>query len=60
MFEKNTSYEDFFPISKNGLKKVKELFERIGLEPNPSELLYEDKDEGEELKEVAEEREPLA
>lgn len=60
VFEKNTSYEDFFPISKNGLKKVKELFERIGLEPNPSELLYEDKDEGEELKEVAEEREPLA
>lgn len=60
VFEKNTSYEDFFPISTNGLKKVKELFERIGLEPIPSESLYEDKDEGEELKQVAEEREPLA
>jgi len=60
VFEKNTSYEDFFPVSTNGLKKVKELFERIGLEPIPSESLYEDKDEGEELKEVAEEREPLA
>ena len=60
VFEKNTSYEDFFPVSTNGLKKVKELFERIGLEPIPSESLYEDKDEGEELKQVAEEREPLA
>ena len=60
VFEKNTSYEDFFPVSTNGLKKVKELFERIGFEPVPSESLYEDKDEGEELKQVAEEREPLA
>ncbi|WP_309640759.1 AAA family ATPase [Flavobacterium sp.] len=33
VFEENTSYEDFFPIDKKGMKKVKELFERIKLEP---------------------------
>ncbi|MDM1503797.1 AAA family ATPase [Myroides marinus] len=32
VFEANSSYEDFFPINTNGLKKVTELFERIGLE----------------------------
>ncbi|MBY0066652.1 AAA family ATPase [Empedobacter falsenii] len=32
VFEENSSYEDFFPITTNGLKKVTELFERIGLE----------------------------
>lgn len=32
VFEVNGSYEDFFPISTNGLNKVTELFERIGLE----------------------------
>jgi len=37
VFEENTSYEDFFPIMKNGTKKIKELFERIELKPNVTE-----------------------
>lgn len=32
VFEENSSYEDFFPITTKGLQKVTELFERIGLE----------------------------
>lgn len=32
VFEENTSYEDFFPIETNGKVKIKELFDRIGLE----------------------------
>lgn len=37
VFEENTSYEDFFPLMKNGAKKIKELFERIELKPNVPE-----------------------
>src|SRR5690606_22568205 len=37
VFEENSSYEDFFPITTNGLNKVSELFERIGLEKNDPE-----------------------
>ncbi len=35
VFEENSSYENFFPISKNGKKKIKELFDRIELNPIP-------------------------
>lgn len=33
VFEQNTSYEDFFPMSTNGKEKIKALFERIDLTP---------------------------
>jgi len=43
VFEENTSYEDFFPIKKNGQEKIKELFDRIGLHPlDPSEIIEDD------------------
>lgn len=57
VFEENTSYEDFFPIETNGKEKIKELFDRIGLESkkvltivedeNQLGLVAEDKDETE-------------
>lgn len=43
VFEENSSYEDFFPITTNGLNKVSELFERIGLEKNDPEKKSEKK-----------------
>lgn len=42
VFEENTSYEDFFPIETNGKKKIKELFDRIGLEEKKSLSIVED------------------
>lgn len=39
VFEENSSYEDFFPIHTNGLKKVIELFERIGFDLKEDNLL---------------------
>lgn len=45
VFEKNTSYEDFFPIETNGKEKIKGLFERIGLnpiKPTPLEIVEEE------------------
>lgn len=43
VFEENSSFEDFFPITTNGLNKVSELFERIGLEKNDPEKKSEKK-----------------
>ena len=57
MFEKNGSYEDFFPIKTNGLNKVKELFERIELVPKTQ---YPLREEESDLGLVAEENQPLA
>lgn len=54
VFEENTSYEDFFPIETIGNKKIKELFERIGLEPKSD--AYNDREEN-QLKIVAEDKE---
>lgn len=43
VFGENISYEDFFPIEKNGRNKIKELFNRIRLEPkNPSTYQVEE------------------
>lgn len=43
VFGENISYEDFFPIEKNGKIKIKELFNRIGMEPkNPSAYQVEE------------------
>ncbi|WP_430399090.1 McrB family protein [Flavobacterium sp.] len=41
VFEENTSYEDFFPINTNGKKKIKELFDRIELQPKKSQEVIE-------------------
>jgi hypothetical protein len=43
VFGENISYEDFFPIEKNGRNKIKELFNRIRMEPkNPSTYQVEE------------------
>lgn len=42
VFEANTYYEDFFPISKIGKIKIKELFNRINLKPTNSLGISED------------------
>lgn len=55
VFESNGSYEDFFPILTNGLTKVKELFERIELTPNPA---YPSREEEQDLRQVAEDNQP--
>ncbi|WP_396139852.1 McrB family protein [Flavobacterium sp.] len=36
LFEKDESYEDFFPIKTNGKQKIKKLFDRIGMKPKNS------------------------
>lgn len=38
VFEQNTSYEDFFPMSTNGKEKIKVLFERIDLTPKQPKI----------------------
>jgi 5-methylcytosine-specific restriction endonuclease McrBC GTP-binding regulatory subunit McrB len=42
VFEENISYEDFFPINRNGKNKIKELFNRIELEPIKNFEIVED------------------
>jgi hypothetical protein len=42
VFEENTSYEDFFPINRSGKNKIKELFNRIELEPIKNFEIVED------------------
>lgn len=37
IFEDKTSYEDFFPIQKNGVEMVKKIVENLGLINNPAE-----------------------
>lgn len=56
VFEENTSYEDFFPISSNGKKKISELFDRIDLRPIKG---YEDKQQEPKLGLVAEDPEEI-
>lgn len=56
-FEENTSYEDFFPIETNGKKKIKELFERIGLEEKKSLSIVEDENPLGQVAESLEEKE---
>jgi hypothetical protein len=56
VFEQNTSYEDFFPMNINGKEKIKELFDRIGLEPKqPSDYQEEES----QLGQVAEPQQAL-
>ncbi|WP_188049337.1 McrB family protein [Flavobacterium sp. GP15] len=56
VFEENTSYEDFFPMNINGKKKIKELFDRIELQPKKSLVIIEDDSE---LGQVAEDTEAI-
>jgi hypothetical protein len=56
-FEENTSYEDFFPIETNGKKKIKELFDRIGLEEKKSLSIVEDENSLGQVAESPEEKE---
>lgn len=51
VFEQNTSYEDFFPMSTNGKEKIKALFERIDLTPKQPKI-YEQEEP--QLAQVAE------
>jgi len=51
VFEQNTSYEDFFPMSTNGKEKIKALFERIDLTPKQPKIYPQ---EDQQLGQVAE------
>ncbi|GAA4046334.1 hypothetical protein GCM10022388_09690 [Flavobacterium chungnamense] len=56
VFEENTSYEDFFPISSNGKKKINELFDRIELLPIKD---YKENQQEPKLGLVAEDKEEM-
>lgn len=57
VFEKSTSYEDFFPIETNGKKKIKELFDRINLKAISSLEIVEDESQSRQAAESTEETE---
>ncbi len=56
VFVDKTSYESFFPISTNGKKKIKELFDRIELKPIKTLEVVQEK---QQLDQVAEDREEI-